>query len=420
MSREAEVGLIGHALVLGGHTDLPLAKVHFVDAKLGELWDEIRDEPNPNPLALGKKYGEKFIGKLISSEGHYASIRQMCDDILFDYERRQFLGVLANTRKMVEQGMRPSQAIESLTKFEVQRDETSGPRQLSDLMREAYGEIESVSTGQKESRLYLPTGYAAYDDEFFGFERGAYTIVCGRPSQGKTAWATGAAIKMAKRGLNVLIMSLEMSSLSITYRVLSMEARLDLQLLRRGMVKSQEAWRKLADATTSIADASLWIDDEPNVTETSLRAKIRSFHRKHGLDVCIVDYVGLVGSDDRSKERHRQIGELSQVLKHLSVELDIAMVALCQLGRDVEKRHDKRPIPSDLRDSGSLEQDADVIIGLYRDEYYNRTPENRGLAEVLVLKNRNGPVGKVTMLFDAEFARFKSPDAPGYMGGFDA
>ncbi|MDX8400427.1 MAG: DnaB-like helicase C-terminal domain-containing protein, partial [Gallionellaceae bacterium] len=279
---------------------------------------------------------------------------------------------------------------------------------LHDLMREVYQEIEDVSNGEKELNTYIETGLIDFDKTFGGIERSAYTVIAGRPSMGKTAFSMQMCLNAAQAGKKVLVLSLEMSGKSIAYRILSAAAGIDLQVLRRAKIKSTDAWRKLQTGFSATHDQALRVDDQGGLTLSQLMAKVRRHKRKYGLDLLMIDYLGLMTSDNKSQKKFEYISEISNAMPNLAKELEIGLVALSQLGRDVEKRPDKRPMMSDLRDSGSIEQDADNIIMLYRDEYYQRKPDNVGVAEVIMQKQRNGATGTIKVHFDKQTASFKN------------
>lgn len=407
MSKIAERAFIANAIVFGGHDEFALTPDHFEDRLCSEVWREIMDASEISTLELSKKFGEAPLSKLIECAQAHSKMPELYKDIVDDHERRQFIREIELAKEMVSKGA-PLEDVQSTLSGFSPSSSGVGAMTLAEGLREAYSEIEAISQGGKDCRLYIPTGIKSFDDVFFGLERGAYTVIAGRPSQGKTALATKIATEIALSEYNVLMLTLEMSRQSLVYRILSSYAGLDLQLLRKGAVKSPTAWSNLANGVQKLVGANLWIDDEPLMTAGKIAAKARRHKRIHGLDVLVIDYIGLVNGEGMGEKRHEQVSEISRRMASLSKELDCAVVVLCQLGRDVEKRVDKRPLMSDLRDSGSIEQDADVIMFVYRDEYYHPKPENRGIAEVIVSKNRNGPVHTVKLHFRHDTATFES------------
>ncbi len=287
---------------------------------------------------------------------------------------------------------------------------------MGDLMVEAYSELEKRYS-QKKAVTGIPTGYDRLDEMTSGLQRGDLIIIAGRPSMGKTAFsmnlAQNAALRSEESGV-VAVFSLEMSSQQIAMRMLASEARVDMQHLRTGRF-SQEDWRKLAAASGSLAESKIFIDDTPAISVLELRSKCRRLKRENkGLDLVIIDYVQLMSGRADVENRAQEISEITRSLKGLAKELDVPVIALSQLNRSLEQRADKRPVMSDLRESGAIEQDADVIMFIYRDEVYHKKPENEGLAEIIVAKQRNGPIGDVKLTFIHPYTRFENHAPSGF------
>lgn len=255
----------------------------------------------------------------------------------------------------------------------------------------------------------LPTGYKEMDDLTSGFQNSEFIVIAARPSVGKTAFALNIAQNVAiNQHKKVALFSLEMSKEALVQRMLCSEARIDSQRLRKGLLRTAE-WGPLTTAAGKLAESEIFIDETPGITDMQLRAKARRIQSRHGLDMVIVDYLQLMTTIRKSDSRTQEISEISRSLKALARELSIPVVALSQLSRAVEMRgRDKRPILSDLRESGAIEQDADVVIFLYRDELYNPNSDDRGLAEIIIQKQRNGPTGNIKLRFFKEFTRFEN------------
>jgi len=254
----------------------------------------------------------------------------------------------------------------------------------------------------------VATGYTDLDDLLTGFHPSQLIIVGARPSMGKTALALGMASNVAKRpdSKPVLFFSLEMGHKELAQRILASEARVDSQKLRTGKLE-QSDWTKLVQAIDRL-DAPLFIDDNPNVTVMEIRAKARRLKAKHGgLAMIVIDYLQLM-TVSGAENRQLEISEISRGLKILARELETPVVALSQLSRALEQRADKRPMLSDLRESGSLEQDADVVMFVYRDEVYNAESSDRGSAEIIVQKHRNGPIGTRRLVYLGAYTRFEN------------
>ncbi|UCB45909.1 MAG: replicative DNA helicase [Spirochaetota bacterium] len=256
----------------------------------------------------------------------------------------------------------------------------------------------------------IPSGFKEFDDLTSGFQRSELIIVAARPSVGKTAFALNIAQNIGiRQKRNVAIFSLEMSKEALVQRMLCSEAKIDSQILRKGFL-GESQWSPLTTAAGKLADANIFIDDTPGISDMQLRAKARRIQSRHGLDILIVDYLQLMDTSRRRNEgRTQEISEISRSLKALARELNIPVVAISQLSRAVESRAGgKRPILSDLRESGAIEQDADVVIFLYRDELYNPKSENKGIAEVIIQKQRNGPTGTRELRFFNTYTRFEN------------
>jgi replicative DNA helicase len=257
----------------------------------------------------------------------------------------------------------------------------------------------------------IPSGFKELDDLTSGFQRSEFIVVAARPSVGKTALALNIAENVAiNLKLNAVVFSLEMSKEALVQRMLCSEARIDSQRLRKGLLRTEE-WGPLTTAAGKLSEANIFIDETPGITDMQLRAKARRIQSRHGLDLLIVDYLQLMSSIRKKEGRTQEISEISRSLKALARELSIPVIAISQLSRAVETRgRDKRPILSDLRESGAIEQDADVVIFLYRDELYNPNTDKRDIAEVIIQKQRNGPTGMVELRFFKEFTRFENSE----------
>jgi len=255
-----------------------------------------------------------------------------------------------------------------------------------------------------------PTGYRGLDRLLAGLQRQDLIILAARPSMGKTALALNIAQNAAARGHAVGVFSLEMSRGQLYTRLLCSEARVDMGKVRVGLLSRDHDWPRLNDAHETLTRLPLYIDDSPGLTASAIRGKARRLKAEHPeLSVIVVDYIGLMGGDPRTP-REQQVSASSRALKALARELDVTVIGLSQLNRGVEQRQDKRPLLSDLRESGALEQDADVILFIYRDEYYNRDSPDKNVAEVIVAKQRNGATGVVRLFFEGAFTRFENLD----------
>lgn len=252
----------------------------------------------------------------------------------------------------------------------------------------------------------LPTGFVDLDRLCCGLQPADLIILAARPSMGKTSLALSIAYQVAvKQRLPVAVFSLEMSKEQLVQRLLCAEARVDQYRLRTGNLR-EEDWERLSDAMANLSEVPLYIDDTVAGSVREMRAKARRLQAERGLSLVVIDYIQLMQSGTRAENRQQEISQISRGLKGLAKELNVPVLALSQLSRAVEARQDKRPQMSDLRESGALEQDADIVMFIYRDEYYNPDSDRKGIAEIIIAKQRNGPVGTVELGFLKEFTRF--------------
>lgn len=253
----------------------------------------------------------------------------------------------------------------------------------------------------------IASGFTDLDFMTSGFQNSDLVIFAARPAMGKTSFVLNVAEHMAfKQKKSIAIFSLEMSKQQLVNRLFAMEARVDSKTLRNGSLKDEE-WSRLIESASIVGNSKLLIDDTPGITVRELRSKCRKFQLEHGLDIVMIDYLQLMsGSGRRSDSRQQEISDISRALKILARELNVPIIALSQLSRAVEGRTDHRPMLSDLRESGAIEQDADIVMFLYRDEVYNKDTEDKGVAEVIIAKQRNGPIGTVKLAWLADYTKF--------------
>ncbi len=278
---------------------------------------------------------------------------------------------------------------------------------------DVLGRIEAAAKN-KSSVTGIPSGFMDLDYMTSGFQPSDLILIAARPSMGKTALVLNIAQYVAfKKNKSVAIFSLEMSREQLVNRLFAQESRVNSQSLRNGSL-SDEDWDKLIESAGVIGNSKLIIDDTPGISIAELRSKCRKFRLEHGLDLVIIDYLQLMsGSRKNQDNRQQEVAEISRSLKALARELKVPVIALSQLSRAVESRNDKRPMLSDLRESGSIEQDADVVMFIYRDEYYNKDTTDKGITEIIIAKQRNGPVGTVNLVWLAEFMKYTSAALPG-------
>ena len=360
--------------------------------------------------------GEAYLSELVGIVPSASNVKHYADIVRERAVLRELLGACSTVSQDVyesperEVGEHLDQAemcvLAIAEKFSRSRPTFS---RMSDLMVEGYKQLEA-RYADKRAITGTPTGFSDIDEMTSGLQRSDLIIVAGRPSMGKTAFAMDVARNAAFEMDNkeaVAIFSLEMSSQQIALRMLASKAGVDVKHLRTGRFDKSE-WSKLANASGSLAEAALFVDDTPAISVLEIRSKCRRLKREFGaLGLVVIDYLQLMGGRSNAERRDLEISEITRSLKGLAKELDVPVVVLSQLSRAVELRSDKRPIMSDLRESGAIEQDADVIMFIYRDEVYNKKPENEGLAEVIIAKQRNGPTGDARLTFIKRFTRFE-------------
>ncbi len=361
--------------------------------------------------------GESYLGELISAIPTAANVNHYGHIVRERAVLRELLNVCFRVSQNVYE--EPSLDVgEHLDRAEMdvlavaERFSRSRPTfsKMSDLMVEGYHQLEK-RYAEKKAITGIPTGFSDLDEITSGMQRSDLIIIAGRPSMGKTAFAMNLARNAAMEAEDakaVAVFSLEMSCQQIALRMLASEARVNMKLLRTGRF-SAEDWRKLAAHSGALAESPIFIDDTPAISVLELRSKCRRLKKEAGgLDLVIIDYLQLMSGRRDAERREQEISEITRSLKGLAKELSVPVIALSQLNRSLESRADKRPMMSDLRESGAIEQDADVITFIYRDEVYNKKPENEGLAELIIAKQRNGPTGIVNLTFLNEYTRFES------------
>ncbi|MGV2604860.1 UNVERIFIED_CONTAM: replicative DNA helicase [Neisseria gonorrhoeae] len=281
--------------------------------------------------------------------------------------------------------------------------------EMPDLLKEVVQRIDMLySRDNPDEVTGVPTGFIDLDKKTSGLQPGDLIIVAGRPSMGKTAFSINIAEYVAiEKHLPVAVFSMEMGGAQLVMRMLGSVGRLDQSVLKTGRLED-EHWGRLNEAVVKLSDAPVYIDETPGLTALELRARARRLARRFDgrLGLIVIDYLQLMAASGRSDNRASELGEISRSLKALAKELQVPIIALSQLSRTVEQRTDKRPMMSDLRESGAIEQDADLIMFMYRDEYYNQESQMKGYAECIIGKHRNGPVGKIFLTWTGQFTKF--------------
>ncbi len=278
---------------------------------------------------------------------------------------------------------------------------------IRDLLTKAVDRIETLFQ-QDNPITGVPTGWTDFDEKTSGLQKSDLIIIAGRPSMGKTSFAMNIAENAAiKSKLPTVIFSMEMPGEQLAMRMFSSLGRIDQHKVRTGKLDDED-WPRLTSAVSLLAEAPMFIDDTPALSPNELRARARRIKREHGLGLIIIDYLQLMQVHGTKENRTNEISEISRSLKALAKELEVPVVALSQLNRSLEQRPNKRPVMSDLRESGAIEQDADVIAFIYRDEVYNEDSPDKGIAEIIIAKQRNGPIGTTRLTFIGQYTRFEN------------
>ncbi len=277
---------------------------------------------------------------------------------------------------------------------------------IREIVGSYYDHVQELSE-RDEALLGVPTGFSLLDKLLGGLQKSDLIIVAGRPGMGKTGFLLNIALNAAKRHRKrAAIFSLEMSDEQLVGRLVAAETGIDSQRLRRGALREDE-WMLFTEATGRLAETLIFIDDTPSITPLQLRTKCRRIYAEYGLDLILLDYLQLMSGDFRTDNRVQEISYISRHLKGLARELNVPVVAAAQLSRAVEQRPNKRPMLSDLRESGSIEQDADIVMFIYRDDYYNDDTEKPNIAEINIATHRNGPTDMIELFFKKELAQFR-------------
>lgn len=353
--------------------------------------------------------GRSKLLNLLDATVSTVNVDNLCKLIKDKYLRRSVIQAGIQIAEIGYQEEKDFSAVKQEIQFRLNSIEdlesNFSPCKLDLVMASVLEQLENISQNGSQG---TPTGYIDLDHALCGgINPGELVIVAGRPAMGKSAFAMTIALNMAKAGLPSLIFSLEMPKEQIASRFLSQEMKVDNRKFQMGVI--EEEILDIISGVGAISGIPLWIDDSPYVNLSQIRTRTKQIIDRHGDIGCIVvDYLQLMGGSEKGENRQQEITKLSRGMKLMARELNCPVILLSQLNRAVESRQNKRPMLSDLRESGAIEQDSDLIIFLYRDEYYNPTTIDRSVAEVIVSKNRRGPTGTIKMLFDANLVQFKN------------
>lgn len=427
-SIEAEQSVVG-AMLMDKDAILTAAEIvsgqDFYQTAYGVIFDsmvELFNEGKPVDLVtLQERLKEKdvppeiasleFVRDLVSAVPTSANVKYYAQIVADKSMLRKLIKLNDEISNTCYAGKESLEAILETTEksmFQLLQQRNTGEYvPIRQVVLNALDRIEKASKS-KGTVTGIPTGFIDLDYKLSGLQPSDLILVAARPSMGKTAFVLNIAQYVAfKKDRATAIFSLEMSKEQLVNRLFSLESQVDAQALRIGNMKDSD-WEKLIEGAGIIGKSKLIIDDTPGISVSELRSKCRKYKLEHGLDLIIIDYLQLMTGSvgKRSESRQQEISEISRSLKGLARELNVPVIALSQLSRAVESRPDKRPMLSDLRESGAIEQDADVVMFIYRDEYYNKDSEYKKQAEIIIAKQRNGPVGTVHLAWLGEYTKF--------------
>jgi len=424
---DAEISVLGASMltpnVIPGVSEI-IRPHHFYRQAHQRIYEAIEDlfsrgepidpitvcEELANRAALEAVGGRAFIHSLVTAVPAATNARQYAEIVRENYYLRSLIRVGGEITEMAYRREHPP--LDLIDKAEQMVFDISQTRvvgefsPISDLIDESWPELERTMTEGHQTRG-CATGFRDLDVIISGFQPSNLIILAARPSMGKTALALNIARNVAvDQGRGVAIFSLEMSKMEVVNRMMCSEARVDHWRVRRGMLQPNE-WSRLAAACTPLHTAPIFVDDSASLNLMEIRAKARRLRaREKNLGLIVVDYLQLMMGDVGAENRQQEVSRISRGLKILARELEVPVLALSQLSRQVEQRAGNKPVLSDLRESGSIEQDADVVLFIYRDELYNRDSPDKGTAEIIVGKQRNGPIGECKLAFAQNYTRF--------------
>ncbi len=425
-SIEAEQSVIG-SMIMDREAIIVASEIitgdDFYSRQYGALFEtmvELNDEGKPVDLVtLQDRLKEKdvppevssleFVRDLITAVPTSANIKYYANIVAEKSTLRKLIRLneeIANTCYVGKESLETILEDTEKRVFDlVQRRNAEEFVPIRQIVMNAMDRIERASHN-KGNVTGIATGFIDLDYKTAGMQPSDLILIAARPSMGKTAFVLNIAEYVAFRQMQtVAVFSLEMSKEQLVNRLFSMESKVDSQHLRTGNLTDEE-WEKLIESAGEIGRSNLIIDDTPGISISELRSKCRKYKLEHGLEMIIIDYLQLMTGSGRSDSRQQEISDISRSLKALARELDVPVIALSQLSRAVEQRPDHRPMLSDLRESGAIEQDADVVMFIYRDDYYNKDTERKNIAEIIIAKQRNGPIGTVELVWLPDFTKF--------------
>ena len=352
----------------------------------------------------------EFVGELVRAVPTSANVKYYCNIVKENSMKRKLIRVTEEIENECYAGKESLESVLDKTEhdiFALLSSRTGGDYvPIRQVVMNALEKIEKASQ-QDGNVTGIPTGFIDLDYRTAGLQPSDLVLIAARPSMGKTAFVLNIAQYVAfHENMCTAIFSLEMSKEQLVNRLFSLESRVDAQALRTGNLSDAD-WAKLVEGAGIIGDSELIIDDTPGISISEMRSKCRKYKLEHDLKLIIIDYLQLMSGSGRSTDsRQQEISDISRSLKALARELNVPVLALSQLSRAVEQRPDHRPMLSDLRESGAIEQDADVVMFIYRDDYYNKDTELKGISEIIIAKPRNGPIGTVNLAWLPEYTKF--------------
>ncbi|MEK3684894.1 replicative DNA helicase [Paenibacillus sp. FSL R10-2736] len=356
--------------------------------------------------------GVSYLSKMAHSVPTAANIDYYIGTLKEKFTLREATRSAREQLRMITESGDAAQVVTAMQVAAAKLSDQAAPKRefkrVRDVAIEVYEDMEHRAMTKTESGVTgLSSGFADLDRLTSGFQRSDLIIVAARPSVGKTAFALNVAQNVAvKSNETVAIFSLEMSAPQLVQRMICAEANLDANHMRTADFVEDD-WTKGADAIGRLGESNILIDDSPTLTVFEIRNKCRRLKKQEGLGLIVIDYLQLIsGAGIRNENRQQEVSEISRTLKQIARELDVPVIALSQLSRGVEQRQDKRPMLSDLRESGSIEQDADIVAFLYRDDYYDKESEKKNIIEIIIAKQRNGPLGTAELVFLKQFNKF--------------
>ena len=375
------------------------------------LQNRLREKAVPEEIS-----SLEFVRDLVTAVPTSANVKYYAEIVSEKATLRRLIKMNEAIANECYQGQEPLEAILERTEKQVfelvqNRGGNSEYVPIKQVVLNALEKIEKASKS-KGTVTGIPTGFIDLDYKTSGLQPSDLILVAARPSMGKTAFVLNIAQHVAfKQNRTVAIFSLEMSKEQLVNRLFSLESYVDAQLLRTGNLKDSD-WEKLIEGAGTIGRSNLIIDDTPGISISEMRSKCRKYKMEHNLELIIIDYLQLMSGSvgGRNESRQQEISDISRSLKALARELSVPVIALSQLSRAVEQRPDHRPMLSDLRESGAIEQDADVVMFIYRDDYYNKDTEHVNEAEIIIAKQRNGPIGTVTLTWLPQYTKFANSE----------